>query len=278
MIYGCLDRRKAKAKWVTRFLTSTGEKTIPLKYALWGTQKINYKPNKSNLIPDDASVVIFCGMLRGGALVMQEVLRRNIPYIYMDNCLFASSKGSKNKFWRRCAVNGFTPKYNPNTKAFRKYKGKMQEWRGGKGKYILVTPPSDVVIRANDNITSEQWTTNIVNEIKKHTDREIKIRVKPSEDVRFASGFKQTLNDVLDNTYCLVTHSSSLAIDATIKGIPVHTPSNMFNWGIDLNTLETDDINNEKDRKEFLDFIESHNFEVKEIENGKAWKELRNEL
>ena len=59
MIYGCLDRRKAKAKWVTRFLSSTGEKTLPLKYALWGTQKINYKPNKNNFIPEDASVVIF---------------------------------------------------------------------------------------------------------------------------------------------------------------------------------------------------------------------------
>lgn len=88
------------------------------------------------------------------------------------------------------------------------------------GSKILIAPPSQKLLNLYD-INLEQWLIDTQAEIKKHTDREIVVRLKQSRSVRQNS---DTIQMALDNdVYCLVTFSSIAAIESLLHGKPAIT-------------------------------------------------------
>jgi hypothetical protein len=88
------------------------------------------------------------------------------------------------------------------------------------GSKILLAPPSQKLLNLYD-INLEEWLTRTQADIRKHTDREIVIRLKQSRSVRQSSDTIQQALD--DDVFCLVTFSSIAAVEALLHGKPAIT-------------------------------------------------------
>lgn len=88
------------------------------------------------------------------------------------------------------------------------------------GSKILLAPPSQKLLNLY-NINLETWMEQTISEIKKHTDREIVIRLKQSRSTRVND---DTMEMALSNDiYCLITYSSIAAGEAILLGKPAIT-------------------------------------------------------
>lgn len=91
----------------------------------------------------------------------------------------------------------------------RQYGLKVGGWR--KGKYILVTLSDQ---RTYDYFGVGKWESWIREEIKKHTDRPVEVRIRTEQ---------KPIGEHLRDAWCLVTFASNTAIDALLAGVPVFT-------------------------------------------------------
>ena len=116
--------------------------------------------------------------------------------------------------------------------------------------------------------------------------KNIKIRLKPNEPIvdnmgnllRLESNTSDTsLEDDLNNSYCVIAYNSNIALQATLKGIPVITseisPCKAISYKIeDLNKIENDLIKpfcqEPPKRKDLLHWLANNQWNLNEI--GKA--------
>jgi hypothetical protein len=90
----------------------------------------------------------------------------------------------------------------------------------GEGSKILLAPPSQKLLNLY-NINLDEWLTRTQTDIRKHTDREIVVRLKQSRSVRQNTDTIQRALD--DDVFCLVTFSSIAAVEALLHGKPAIT-------------------------------------------------------
>lgn len=88
------------------------------------------------------------------------------------------------------------------------------------GSKILLAPPSQKLLNLYE-INLEQWMETTIDEIKKHTDREIVVRLKQGRSVRQSTDTMQMA--LADDIFCLVTYSSIAAGEALMCGKPAIT-------------------------------------------------------
>ena len=92
-------------------------------------------------------------------------------------------------------------------------------WRPSKfkkGSYVLICPPSAKVMKFYGQDVDE-WMDNTLSELKKHTDRKLVVRLKPSRRERVT---QNTIWDALKEAHCLVTFNSIAATEALLVGKP----------------------------------------------------------
>lgn len=140
-----------------------------------------------------------------------------------------------------------------------------------KGNYILVCPPSADYERV---FGYENWLENTVNEIKKHTNREIKIREKK---IRKTIPLKLDL----ENAFCTVAPASAVSIESILAGVPTFCSD--FGPAAPVGNLDLSKINNPffPDRKlikSWLNHLAYCQFSIEEMEDGTAWKILNNDI
>ena len=56
---------------------------------------------------------------------------------------------------------------------------KLENWKGGEGDHILICPSSETVTYKHNNLTQGDWVDRAISQIKKLTNRDIRIRYKP---------------------------------------------------------------------------------------------------
>lgn len=154
---------------------------------------------------------------------------------------------------RYIKANGYTKKFTP----------------GGK---ILLCPPSDKAMSFYGE-DLDTWMENTVSEIKKHTDREVVVRLKKSRKERV---FEDTIQDALqDDVHCLVTYNSIAAIEALMEGKPAFVLGQNAASPLclnDLSKIETPLYPSEDEVMYLLSNLAYHMFTVTELQNGTAWK------
>lgn len=88
------------------------------------------------------------------------------------------------------------------------------------GRKILLAPPSQKLLNLYD-INLDTWMAETMAEIKRHTDREIVVRLKQGRSTRVND---DTMEMALSNDiYCLITYSSIAAGEALLFGKPAIT-------------------------------------------------------
>jgi lipopolysaccharide biosynthesis glycosyltransferase len=134
----------------------------------------------------------------------------------IDTGYFGNSK-SKSKGWHRVTKNNLQD-YGP---IIERPTDRLIGWKYRKfrpGRKILVCPPSDKVMKFFDQPSPEEWTKQIVEQLKHYTNRPIEVRLKPNRTQRIAN---DSIEAALEkDVHCLVTYNSIAALEALNFGKP----------------------------------------------------------
>ena len=146
-----------------------------------------------------------------------------------------------------------------------------------RGATIVIVPPDEKIFKSFK--LPDNWVEKIQGEIKKYSDRPIKIRNRPvSRNDRLMS---DTFNDFIKNdTHVVVGYSSNALVEAVLCGIPVialghSATTSLMNYK--LSDIENIGNIDQEKRYSWLKHLSYRQFSHKELENGLAWELLTSE-
>jgi hypothetical protein len=226
-----LTGKREQDVYVKTFSCSTPGKIVQTQHFIYTQSRHQNEPRKikkKSLLPSYTSIS-FSGLLRGNAHLLDIALSKSLDFYYIDHAYFNS--GYKNPHWMRVVKNGFVQNTIipgvDHTRFKKNFDVQFQNYKFREKKNIIVLPPSNTVARVFNAL---DWEAKTIENIKKYTDRPIVVRRKsgPIMDdllVNITSKekytYEESIDEALENAYCVVTFNSSLAITALQKGIPV---------------------------------------------------------
>tara|TARA_Y100000748_G_C15492420_1_gene486987 strand:+ start:866 stop:1678 length:813 start_codon:yes stop_codon:yes gene_type:complete len=184
-------------------------------------EKVTVKDNSIEIDPAPNSM--FWGFVNNNVQLVKKLEERKHQFWFTDTPYFGRFNNNNlkpdNHYWRICK-NGIHVKYIKGCKSdrFEKFGMKVRA-PNFKGKNVLVCPSSAGI---HNYLDRPNWTQEIVEQIKRYTDRPIKIREKPrGRGTSGPSEAKVPLSEDLKDAWCLVTSCSIAAVEAQCMGIPV---------------------------------------------------------
>jgi len=142
------------------------------------------------------------------------------------------------------------------------------------GRKILIAPPS-VKSLSLWNMDPDVWVAEVVEQLKKFTDRPIEIRLKRPRNERLA---ENTMAEALaDDVHCLITYNSVAAVEAIMLGKPAFAlgPNAAGDLALrDLSLIETPLIPSNDQREAWLRHLSYSQFTFAEMSDGTAWRIL----
>ncbi len=187
-------------------------------------------------------------------------------WYYADNAFYDQMRGV---FYRvgknRLQHDGYGAS---DGKRFRALNLEVKPWRET-GEHILVCPQSnhfmEIVVQYEGD-----WVTDTVAELRRHTDREIRVRPWNRDKKKLAA----QLPEALAGAWALVTHSSGSAISAILSGVPAISTGKCIASRMcgDLSTIEEP---LKPDRGEWLNLIADQQWTLEEFRDGTAWRMLQ---
>ena len=194
----------------------------------------------------------------------------NRDFYFVDTGYYGNKK---NKNWHRVTLNDVqycgTLRDVP---ADRYIKANGYNKKFTPGSKILLCPPSEKAMQFYGE-DLDTWMETTLTEIKKHTDREIVVRLKKSRKERV---LQHTIQDALqDDIHCLVTYNSIAAIEALMEGKPAvvlgqNAASSLCSN--DLSKIENPLVPTPDEVMYLLSNLAYHMFTVTELHDGTAWK------
>ena len=173
---------------------------------------------------------MFWGFVNNNMQLVKKLEERKHPFWFTDTPYFGRFENNNlkpdNHYWRICK-NRIHVQYLKGCKSdrFDKFgiKIKAPDFKGSK---ILVCPSSYGI---HTYLDRPNWTQETVEQIKRYTDRPIKIREKPrGKGTSGPSVAKVPLAEDLKDAWICVTSCSISAIEALCMGIPVICDDNSF--------------------------------------------------
>ena len=271
-----------------------------------GPWEVKHRPIQQfidNGMPSDLTpgvdAVATLGILRGTGLLLREAKRLGLDYYYMDHAYF--KPGYSGKGWMRIVKNGHscTTLRDVGTdrwKGFHKNAGyNKQPWRTNaeRGSAIVICPPTHAVswFMGLEQDWGEMVADKLRSYLPENEHSRIIIRRKPKEPVVDGKGnlielreYPQTgtLEQALEDAHCVIAYNSMVALDATLKGIPVitseHSCCSRVSFSLDNfkgdpmpEVFNTEPIN----RQALLNWLAFNQWKYSEIESGKAWGMLQ---
>lgn len=142
-------------------------------------------------------------------------------------------------------------------KRFNRFNIPIRPWR--QGKQILICPQSKGHFIMRET-TYDKWLYDVIAEVKKHTNKPIKIRHK-----RDRTPFKHDLK----NAYCVITHSSNAAVEAILDGVPaICTDKCAASIMSKSSIADINDLYYPDNRYEWASVLADNQFTLEEIERG----------
>ena len=149
-------------------------------------------------------------------------------------------------------------------------------WRADdRGKHILLCPSSEMVTYHLNGISQKEWVEIAKQEIKKHTDREIRFRNKPRPGNEW---WDKDIKKDLKDCHALVTNYSLSAFDALLNYVPVFAEANSVMGPVtsrDISKIEKPLKPGRKTMEEWLKFVAENQFTLAEMADGTAYETLK---
>ena len=230
----------------------------------------------------------FWGFMRNTKRIVEVAEQKKIDWFFIDHAYLYHQRHSmfekygdiRNCLFRVCKNNYVINKItDTNDHRLLDLKAKFAKddeldilpWKKG-GKHIVVFPPSWWLCK-NLGMKAEDVLQDTIDELKKHTDREIRVRVK-----KIGGNYNPVpLQKDLKDCHAVVSYQSSAAAKAIIKGIPSFTITDKYSAAIpmsqtDLSKIETPIYPD--NRFEWLCNLANHQFYANEIQSGYAKRYL----
>ena len=226
----------------------------------------------------------FWGFMRNTKRIVEVAEQKGIDWFFIDHAYLYHQRHSMfekygdyhNSIFRVCKNNYVIEKItDTNDHRYLDLKAKFAkddeldilDWKKG-GKHIVVFPPSWWLCK-NLGMTPQKVLDDTIEELKKHTDREIKVRVKKMN----GQYNPVPLHEDLKDAHAVVSFQSSAAAKAIIKGVPSFTITDKYSAAVpmsltDLSKIETPIYPD--NRYEWLCNLANHQFYASEIESGYA--------
>ena len=278
-----------------QFLYAFVEKFKNIKYKTQNTGQgeqfyQNTWPNfKDDL--EEGDEIAFQGIIRNTHTLKKYFDKHN--WYYFDQPYFFATHYQKhpvfNDIWYRVIKNNTQKNYidtNPkHKKRFEKIQEqttelKLKPWRkDSSDSHILVIPPSQHTARWY-GLCRHEWETEIVKELKKHTNRPIKVRHKFVDNADFGQKVHKPLQEDLQGCWAIVSWHSMCASEAVMKGIPSFCSEHSPAAPVSRSLQELNKINKPKmpDRELWLYSLLGSQFTLEEMKNGFAYRYINNEL
>jgi hypothetical protein len=235
-----------------------------------------------------ADAIMFAGMIRGEGNIFKWCRDNNKRFFYLDHAYlergYNQSKPSSE--WMRVTDSGFTwNKFEiKDDDRWNKYfanKYQLRPWNQNRDKpNILVLPPSLATQFLFPE--SSQWVDQTVRVLRKKTDKNIVVREKPMQPKldtrnkiidRITYNHPLTIEQELDQAAAVITFNSAVAVEATIRGIPVigHATAACAPMNFDLEQIDNPP---EPPRQAWLNQLVYHQYRTDEMISGDIWKML----
>ncbi len=163
------------------------------------------------------------------------------------------------------------------------------------GRRAQPEPGAPIVMTTNSQKHNDFWgiedgaayDRQIVDEIRKHTDRPIIYRPKPKRDAfppipgTTYSTTPECIEDILPAAHVLVTHSSNCAINAILMGVPAICLGQCAATPVSGNSLETIEAPFYPGVllfRQWLSCLMWFEWRMDEYKSGEAWKFIRAEM
>ena len=238
------------------------------------------------------------GILRGTGQMLKEAQAAGLDYYYMDHAYF--NPGYSGKGWMRVVRNGHSvsgvrdvPK--ERWKGYFKKTNTVQSWRtrNNKGDKIIICPPTHAVAWYTG--VEYNWAEKIKSELEailpKDQHHRIVVRPKPNEPIVDKLGnlvrlqknpVEGNLNDDMEQACVVIAYNSMVAVDATLKGIPVitskHSCCSSISYSIeDFRRGNFPDIFDQEpaNRIPLLYWLSCNQWKMSELNDGTAWRMLQ---
>lgn len=189
-----------------------------------------------------------------------EAVKVGRPFWHIDNGFWNPARGT-NRGYYRMTYRSMTPVFLPKEMKLRIPTARMEPWRKN-GSHVLLAMPG-VHFGMALGIDVAGWCEKIVSEVKsicKSIDRPFRLRERDC---------RRPLADDLFGAWAVVTHSSNVAVDAVISGIPVFVqPTSpaapIGKLDLDLNNPIT------PGRNRWIRSLASQHFTINEMKDGTA--------
>lgn len=137
------------------------------------------------------------------------------------------------------------------------------------GAHILLCPP-DAGFAARAGFDAGAWTVNVAAELRRHTDRPIRIRHREGAETN-----PVTLGMDLEGAHALVTHHSNAAVEALCLGYPVFTTGQCAAREMAETELSRIESPRFPSRRAWAARLANAQWTMAEIASGAAWAALQ---
>lgn len=161
--------------------------------------------------PNDNVPFVVWGQMWLTLRTVPPALKSGRPFWVIDNGYWEPARGMARGYYRLTYCS-MSPVLLPNAPSHRLGTRQLKPWRKGNSlsPVVLGMPGLDFGLAVGIDVRT--WAADILPRIRKATSREIIVRPKKSP---------VALERDLSGAWALVTHSSNVAVDAVLAGIPV---------------------------------------------------------
>jgi len=208
-------------------------------------------------------VPIVWGVLRGSDRVVAHAKQSGQYFFYVDHAYLSRGHGQSYRVTR----NGYEagPVRDCPTDRVQVHDVVLEPWQRG-GRNVLVCPPTDYFVVAH---SCADWLDTTLEALQRHTDRPLVVRRKPQPGETV-----EPLAEALKKAHALVTHSSNVAIEAIIAGVPVFVSPSSAAAPVGRTDLSLIEMPVYPDRDKWLANLAYCQFSFEELRSGAAWRML----
>lgn len=193
---------------------------------------------------------------------LQEAIRQGRTWFYGDHGYFG--RGT----YYRCTRNAYMHdgRGRATETRFRKFGIEVRAW-AKTGSHVLVCPPGEPFAKLH-GFSAQNWLRDVKRELRRHTDREIRVRTK-------AEARSRPLKADLRNCWALVTHMSNAALESVLFGVPVFCTGkcSALTMGLsDLSRIESPA--RPEGRVEWASVLADNQWTMEEMKRGDLWRAI----
>ena len=216
---------------------------------------------------------------------MADYVKSGRKVVFVDLGYWGRRHGGRFRGFHKISVDARHPtKYlmtrDRDASRLRRFGVVVKPWRE-RGDHIVLAGMS-LKSAKSYGFKAEEWERNAVAELRKHTDRPIIYRPKPSwlEATHIPTTTMQRTalpDQALQNCHAVVTHHSNVAVDALAAGVPAFC---MDGVAVPMSLQKRHEIENPifpKGREQWLANIAWSQWSVDEMESGAMWRHLKAE-